>query len=127
MAEKSLSWKRRAVTQLEWIPESLPEEGAPMPYPTVDAANAAKWSTMAITNPIIWSDPNTRLVGSRLIPEKCPIVITMACAAQMQDDTCYGIKDLAKNNQARRSISGQVARTISLTHLLGTRFRYHQV
>jgi hypothetical protein len=99
VAEKIVGWKTRAVTQLEWIPESLPEDGAPTPYPTVDAADAAKWSTMAITNPIIWSDPNKRMEASRLVPEKCPIVMTMACAAQTQDGTRYRIKALAENNR----------------------------
>lgn len=90
--EKVLAWKTRNVTALEWVPESLPEGGPPTPIPSIEAADGKKWSGMALTNPIIWADPNKRMEVSRLSPARCPIVATMACNAQSQEGPRYRIK-----------------------------------
>ena len=91
--EKVIAWRTRTVTALEWIPETLSEEGPPSPTPAIDPADAAKWSSMALTNPIIWSDPSRRMEVSRLAPTRCPIVLTMAGAAQTNDGPRFRIKE----------------------------------
>lgn len=93
VVEKILAWKTRPVSKLEWIPETLPEieEGYTHPRPVVDSALAAKWSNMALTNPLIASDPHKRMEVSRLAPAECPIVMTMAVCAQ--DDMPQEPKD----------------------------------
>jgi hypothetical protein len=84
--EKILAWKTRASTQLEWVLENFPQgETPPTPLPTIDAADAAKLSVAAITNPIIWRDPLKRMEVSRLLPEHCPIVLAMAAAKEFKD------------------------------------------
>lgn len=88
VVEKILAWKSRPVSKLEWVPETLPpkDEGYIHPRPIVDSASAAKWSNMALTNPLITSDPNKRMEVSRLVPAECPIVMAMAVAAQDDDE-----------------------------------------
>ena len=85
IVEKVLAWKTRAVTSLEWVPESIAEEGPPTSLPAIDLAEAAKMSNLALTNPAIWNDPNKRMEVSRLVPEQCPIVMTMACQAHQKE------------------------------------------
>lgn len=85
VVEKILAWKTRPVSSLEWIPESLPEEGPPQTGPAIDPQQAFKWSNSSLTNPLIWSDPNKRMEVSRLLPEQCPIVMAMACRSQEQE------------------------------------------
>lgn len=97
--EKVIAWKTRSVTALEWIPESLPEGGPPTPVPTIDTASATKWSGMALTNPMIWSDPNKRMEVSRLARTRCPIVATMACNAQSQEGPRFRIKAMAEKDR----------------------------
>jgi len=84
VVEKILAWKTRAVSKLEWVPETLTpkEEGYIQPRPVVDSAAAAKWSNMALTNPLITSDASKRMEVSRLVPAECPIVMTMAVSVQ---------------------------------------------
>jgi chromodomain-helicase-DNA-binding protein 7 len=87
VVERILAWRTRVVSSLEWVPETLPqpkEEGYIHPRPAIDSAEAAKWSTMAVINPVIWSDPNKRMEVSRLVPIECPVVMTMAVKAQDQ-------------------------------------------
>jgi hypothetical protein len=79
--EKILAWKTRTVTQLEWIPESLPEEGPPTNVPAMSPQDSAKFSSLAMTNPLIWRDPGRRMEVSRLLPDQCPIVMSMAAEA----------------------------------------------
>lgn len=84
--EKILAWKTRASTQLEWVLENFPEGETPKTtLPMIDAADAAKLSVAAITNPIIWRDPLKRMEVSRLLPEHCPIVLAMAAAKEFKD------------------------------------------
>jgi hypothetical protein len=97
--EKIIAWKTRNVTALEWVPESLPEGGPPTPIPAIDTADATKWSGMALTNPMIWADPNKRLEVSRLAPARCPLVATMACSAQSQEGPRYRIKAMAEQDR----------------------------
>eukprot|EP00980_Cylindrotheca_fusiformis_P012455 scaffold3054_cov129-Cylindrotheca_fusiformis.AAC.19 len=87
VVDKILAWKTRAVSSLEWVPETLPplDEGYIHPRPAIDSAQAAKWSNMAITNPMIWADPKKRMEVSRLVPTECPIVMTMAVKAQKDE------------------------------------------
>jgi hypothetical protein len=82
VVEKILAWKTRAITQLEWVPGSYTEEYRPAHPPTIDSAEAAKYSNMALANPLIWYDPHKRMEVSRLSHQKCPIVIAMAVEAQ---------------------------------------------
>jgi hypothetical protein len=84
--EKILAWKTRASTQLEWVLENFPEGETPLtPLPTIDAAEAAKFSVAAITNPVIWRDPLKRMEVSRLLPEHCPVVLAMAAAKEFKN------------------------------------------
>ncbi|KAL3944902.1 MAG: hypothetical protein SGBAC_000993 [Bacillariaceae sp.] len=84
VVEKILAWKKRPVSTLEWVPETLApkEERYIQPRPVVDPVLAAKWSNMALTNPLITTDPKKRMEVSRLVPAECPIVMTMAVNAQ---------------------------------------------
>jgi hypothetical protein len=88
VVERILAWRTRVVSSLEWVPETLTppkeEEGYIHPRPAINSAEAAKWSTMAVTNPVIWSDPNKRMEVSRLVPAECPVVMTMAVKYQNQ-------------------------------------------
>jgi len=99
VVEKIIGWKLRHRTTLEWIPESLSpvvaeeqtqskDMGSSPPRlpPTIETADAMKWSQMALTNPIIWLDSNKRMEVSRLVPKRCPIVAAMATAAQSSND-----------------------------------------
>lgn len=99
VVEKIIAWKTRTATSLEWISETLPEDGPPTPAPTIDPAAAAKWSGMALSNPMIWSDPNKRMEVSRLAPARCPIVVTMAVAAQANEGPRYRIKELTDHDR----------------------------
>jgi len=99
VVEKIIAWKTRNVTTLEWVHESLPEGGPPSPTPTIDSADAAKWSNMALNNPMIWTDPNKRMEVSRLVPTKCPVVATMATAAQSNEGPRFRIKELAEKER----------------------------
>ena len=98
--EKVLAWKTRVVTQMEWVPESLPETGAPTPLPAVDLTEAHKFSNLALSNPLVWMDPKSRMEVSRLVPDQCPIVMAMACQAQPQDaeGPKFRIKPLVDTN-----------------------------
>ena len=82
VVEKILAWRTRPVTQLEWVPESYNEENKPVNPPVIDFADAARYSNMALANPLIWYDPQTRMEVSRLALQHCPIVIAMAEEAQ---------------------------------------------
>ncbi len=97
--EKIIAWKTRTVTALEWIPETLPEEGPSSPTPTIASADAAKWSGMAVTHPVIWSDPKKRTEVSRLAPTRCPIVAAMAVAAQSNEGPRFRIKDPTEHDR----------------------------
>lgn len=98
VVEKILAWKTRAVSSLEWVPETLPvlEEGYIHPRPTIDSAKAAKWSTMAVTNPVIWADPKKRMEVSRLVPTECPIAMTMAVQWQNQQEPSTATEEESK-------------------------------
>jgi chromodomain-helicase-DNA-binding protein 7 len=110
VVEKIIGWKMRHPTTLEWIPETLPPEvtgtETPLlpPAPSLDTADAAKWSQMVLTNPMIWSDPNKRMEVSRLVPKRCPIVAVVATAAQSQDSPRFRIKETTGNEQDREEV-----------------------
>jgi hypothetical protein len=87
VVEKILAWKTRHVTQLEWIPESYTEETKPLYPPSIDPAQAAKYSNMALVNPLIWRDPSKRMEVSRLNHQYCPIVMTIVAEAQALEQT----------------------------------------
>lgn len=100
VVEKILAWKTRPVTRLEWIPETIPEDGPPTNIPYIEPASAAKWSGMAVVNPLIWRDPKRRMEVSRLVPEQCPVVLTMASEAQPETASVrYRIKPLEEHNR----------------------------
>ena len=80
--EKILAWKTRIVNQIEWIPETLPEDGPPTDRPHISPADAKKWSNLALTNPLIWTDPGRRMEVSRIAPQECPIVMVMGAEAE---------------------------------------------
>jgi hypothetical protein len=80
--EKILAWKTRHVTQLEWDPASYDETNKPEFRPVIDSAEAAKYSIKALSNPLVWRDPQTRMEVSRLNHQQCPIVMAMAAEAQ---------------------------------------------
>lgn len=90
VVEKVIAWRTRPATTLEWVPESIPvnseESSPPQAPPSMDAADAAKWSQMALTNPLIWTDPGVRMEISRLVPKRCPVVAAMAAVAQATND-----------------------------------------
>ena len=83
--EKILAWKTRHVTQLEWDPESYNDTNKPGLPPMIDPAEAAKYSNMALANPLIWRDPQRRTEVSRLNHQNCPVVMTMAAEAQAKE------------------------------------------
>lgn len=85
VVEKLLAWKTRHVTQLEWVPESYTEENKPTYPPSIDPSEAAKYSNMALINPMIWRDPSKRMEVSRLNHQHCPIVTVMAAEAQRRE------------------------------------------
>ena len=82
VVEKILAWRTRAMTQLEWDPESYTEETKPVMPPVIDSAKAAKFSEVARLCPMIWRDPKKRNEVSRIAQEQCPIVMAMAAEAQ---------------------------------------------
>lgn len=108
VVEKIIAWKMRHPTTLEWIPETLPPESTSTdqpvvpPTPTLDDADAAKWSQMALTNPLIWSDQLKRMEVSRLVPKRCPVVAAMATAAQSQDGPRFRIKKESSGDEHDR-------------------------
>lgn len=85
VVEKVIAWRSRPVTQLEWVPETLPDEGPPPNSPALDLAQAAKWSSVALTHPLISADSARRMEISRLSPGRCPVIMAMACEAQQVD------------------------------------------
>ena len=89
--EKILAWKTRPSTQLEWDPvgETKPPPTTSSPShtpspspPAIDFTTAVKYSEMAKSCPLIWSDPKKRMEISRLDQQQCPVVLAMAVAAQ---------------------------------------------
>ena len=83
--EKILAWRTRHVTQLEWVPESCGETNKPAFPPMVDSAQAAKYSNMALANPLVWRDAQRRMEVSRLNHQNCPVVMTMAAEAEAKE------------------------------------------
>jgi hypothetical protein len=89
VVEKILAWRTRPSTQLEWDPteESKPpitsSSSTPSPSPpAIDLTTAVKYSEMAKSCPLIWSDPKKRMEISRLDQQQCPVVLAMAVEAQ---------------------------------------------
>mmetsp|Transcript_36172 Transcript_36172/g.86986 ORF Transcript_36172/g.86986 Transcript_36172/m.86986 type:complete len:2449 (-) Transcript_36172:61-7407(-) len=82
--EKILGWKTRPVTRLEWDPTTTAH--TPTTSPQLDSTETLNLSAMALGNPLIAEDPAKRMEVSRLNHEECPIVLTLACQAQNNND-----------------------------------------
>jgi hypothetical protein len=127
IVEKILAWKTRPVSNLEWVPESLDPEKPPPTRPAIDPVEAAKWSKMALINPVIWSDPNKRMEVSRLVPAQCPIVMTMACASQDSKPTQAATDGIAPSSEKKPKyhIKGLVENDREEVYLVKWRGRSH--
>jgi SNF2 family DNA or RNA helicase len=99
VVEKILAWRTRPTTQLEWEtpptassntteettklpPITSSSTTPPPPPPVIDFTTAVKYSEMAKSCPLIWSDPKKRMEISRLDLQQCPVVLAMAVEAQ---------------------------------------------
>ena len=99
VVEKIIGWKMRRPTVLEWetpleqTSSSTEPPLIPIVGPILKPADASKWSQLALSNPMIWSDPHKRMEVSRLVPTRCPVVAAMATAAQSSDGPRFRIKE----------------------------------
>jgi hypothetical protein len=84
--EKAISWRTRPSVRLEWLKENFPEGFEPTStLPVVDKQEARRMVEAALTNPVIWYDARKRMEVSRIAPEACPLILTMAAAKEYRD------------------------------------------
>jgi hypothetical protein len=119
VVEKILAWKTRHVTRLEWVPESYTDETKPLYPPSVDSAQAAKYSNMALVNPLIWRDPSKRMEISRLNHQHCPIVMTMAAEAQAREEEKFRMDRNAYQTKDTAAVGQQDSMNPTATILTG--------